>query len=889
MTASSSSFHLVNDDKSEDTIITSLTIPSSVTSIGDYQFAGFNEITSLTLDDSVTTISSYAFYGCSSLLELDTNNVITLGDYAFAGNCSLTTLTITDSVVSIGDDVFYGDDKLTKLVFGENVTSIGEKAFSGCTNILEITFNSSLLTIGDYAFNECINLKEVIIPSSVTSIGDYAFAGCTNLTTVVIGDNVTSIGNYAFYEDASITSLTMGSSVKTIGDYAFSGAYQIEELTLPEGLLEIGEEAFASIGISSLIIPSSVTSIGVGAFMNATNLESVDLGSNITTMTDCFTGCSTLTTFYLVPQTNSVISNALSSSNVQVIYIKGTIDDYVKLNYGWGYNYARYASTIYFQDENGDYYEGTSLVLSDDTTYIGSYVFDNCSQIVNIDPNNVSSIGSYAFRNATSIESLDLSNVTTVSSYAFVGMSSLTTLTLSTNNTNISLDAFNGITTISNIYIDDTTINEELASLIENLSTNNTIKNIYFNGTLEDWLNIEFSSSSLNVMQYANNFYLKDEDGNYVLLTEVDIPSTITTINAYAFYGNKNITTVNLNNVTSIGEKAFYNCSSITTLDISNVNTIEDSAFAGTAITSLTLSGQNTSINEDAFYNVTTIETIYINKTIASTTTQLINSLDVSTIYYNGTTSDWLAIEFASEDENPFSLGITLYFQNEDGTYFLITELDLEAEGVTTINDYAFYNCSTLTTLKISSEVTSIGDNAFTNCTALENVYLPSTFTTLGVKFLENNYSKTHSLVSLYFAGSLQDWLSISFEKVSSNPTSYSSKFYTYEDGKYVLVEKVDLTSVSSATVNSYAFYNVTSLTTIIMPTEITIGDYAFYNCPANVYYMGTEEEYAALIVGKPIDSLESLTIYYYSAEENYDGYHFYFDEDNNPIIWKAE
>lgn len=888
MTAHSSSFHLVNDDKSVDNIITTLSIPSTVTTIGDYQFAGFNEVTALTLDDSVTSISSYAFSGCTSLVELDTNKVTTIGDNAFAGSSALTTLTITETVTSIGNNVFYGDDKITKLIFGDNVTSIGDYAFSGCTNITEIVFNSSLLTIGDYAFNECVNVKEVIIPSSVTTIGDYAFALCTSVDTVVIGDNVTSIGDYAFYNDASITSLTIGSSVKTIGDYAFSGAYQITDLTLPEGLLTIGDEAFSSIGITKLVVPSSVTSIGVGAFSSATNLEVVDLGANITTLTDCFTGCTGLTTFYVVPQTNSVISTALSTYGIKIIYLKGTIDDYVKLNYGWGYNYARYADTLYVLDSDGNYYEAKNLVLADTTTTIGSYVFDGYNELESIDLNNVTSIGTYAFRNATSLTSLDLSNVTTVNAYAFIGMSSLDTLTLSSKNTNISLDAFNGITTISNIYINDTTITEEMASLIENLSTNNTISNIYFNGTLTDWLNINFTSSALNVMQYANNFYLKDDNGNYVLLSEVNVPSTVTTINAYAFYGNKNITSVNLNNVTTIGEKAFYNCSSLTTLDISNVNTIEDSAFAGTSLTSLTVSGENTALNADAFYGVTTIETVYINKTISSSTTQLIDSLDATTIYYNGTTSDWLALSFASEEENPFSLGKTLYFQNEDGTYFLLTELDLENESVTVVNDYAFYNCSTLVTIKIPSTVTSIGDNAFTNCTALENVYLTSSLTTTGVKFLENNYSKTHSLVSVYFSGSLQDWLSISFEKVNNNPTTYSSKFYTYEDGKYVLLEKVDL-SASSLTVNAYAFYNVTSLTTIILASDVTIGDYAFYNCPANVYFMGTEEEYATLITGKPVDSFASLTIYYYSSEANYDGSHFYFDEDNNPIIWKAE
>jgi hypothetical protein len=140
-------------------------------------FGDFNyTVTSITIPDSVTSI----------------------GDFAFAYCNNLTSITIPDSVTIIGQDAFHFCTSLTSVTIPDSVTSIGEYAFSRCSNLTSVTIGNSVTSIGTYAFNACYNLTSVTIPDSVTSIGSYAFIYCTSLTRITIPDSIESIGEGAF-------------------------------------------------------------------------------------------------------------------------------------------------------------------------------------------------------------------------------------------------------------------------------------------------------------------------------------------------------------------------------------------------------------------------------------------------------------------------------------------------------------------------------------------------------------------------------------------------------------------------------------------------------------------------------------------------------------------
>ena len=191
--------HIYSDENTE---ITNLIIPNSVTSIGYYAFQYCYGLTSVTIGNSVTSIGGGAFYNCSGL----------------------TSVTIGNSVTSIGNYAFYGCSGLTSVTIGNSVTSIGNYAFRSCSGLTSITIPNSVTSIGAYAFQFCSKLTSITIPNSVTSIGNYAFSGCSGLTSITIPNSVTSIGDYAFSSCFGLTSVTIPNSVTSIGDNAFDGA-----------------------------------------------------------------------------------------------------------------------------------------------------------------------------------------------------------------------------------------------------------------------------------------------------------------------------------------------------------------------------------------------------------------------------------------------------------------------------------------------------------------------------------------------------------------------------------------------------------------------------------------------------------------------------------------
>ena len=173
--------------------------------------------TSIIIRDGTHEICSYAFAGHSGLISVSIPNSVTyIGDGAF-GNCSgLTSITIPNSVTSIGYNVF-GGCGLTSITIPNSVTSIGDYAFSYCSRLTSVFIPNSVTSIGNYAFSYCSGLTSVFIPNSVTSIGDYAFRDGSGLTSVTIPNSVTTIGNYAFFRCSGLTRIDAYPNPEKVG------------------------------------------------------------------------------------------------------------------------------------------------------------------------------------------------------------------------------------------------------------------------------------------------------------------------------------------------------------------------------------------------------------------------------------------------------------------------------------------------------------------------------------------------------------------------------------------------------------------------------------------------------------------------------------------------
>lgn len=209
-----------------------ITLPESITHIGEYAFSYQDELKEIIIPNGVSTIGDSAFYGCDLKRVTIPNSVQIIGEGSFAclGILSFKGKFATeDGKALISDNTFIqyaNGNKAKTYTIPNNIIKIGNEAFF-LSNLQCIIIPDGVTVIGDSAFSNCGNLTDLVIPETVTVIGDSAFFNCGNLTNLVIPEAVTTIGDYAFVGCSSLESVTIGNSITTIGDYLFLGCVSL--------------------------------------------------------------------------------------------------------------------------------------------------------------------------------------------------------------------------------------------------------------------------------------------------------------------------------------------------------------------------------------------------------------------------------------------------------------------------------------------------------------------------------------------------------------------------------------------------------------------------------------------------------------------------------------
>ena len=489
------------------TRLKSITLPDSVTSIGNSVFYGCTGLTSITIPNSVTSIGNSAFYGCSGLTTVNWNATACTSagwyDYPIFKDCSnLATVNIGDNVKFIPSYAFYNCTRLTSITIPDSVTSIGNSAFEDCSGLTSVTIGNGVTNIGDYAFKVCTALTSLTIGNSVTSIGAYAFYKCTGLTSITIGNGVTSIDNYAFWDCNGLTSVTIGNGVTSIGIGAFYGCSGLTSITIPDSVTSIGKDAFRDCsrltsitveegntkyhssgnclietasktlilgcktsvipsdgsvtsigssafrgcsGLTSITIPDSVTSIGASAFYNCTGLTSVTIGNGVTSIGySAFGDCSGLTSITIPDSVTSIGNSAFSGCSGL-----------------------------------------TSVTIGNSVTSIGERAFMGCSSLTSVTiGNNVTSIGERAFIGCYGLTSVTIGNsVTSIGERAFYGCSSLTSITIGNNVTSIGERAFMGCYGLTSVTIPNSVTSIGGGAFLDCTG----LTSITFSGTMAQW------------------------------------------------------------------------------------------------------------------------------------------------------------------------------------------------------------------------------------------------------------------------------------------------------------------------------------------------------------------------------------------------------------------
>lgn len=507
-----------------------VTIPSTVTTIQDYAFNNCSRLESITLPNSVTSIGFRAFENCYNLKSaVIGNNVTSMGSYAFASCTKLSSVKIGSKLTTLNDYAFYNCYSLTSIVIPGNIKTIGTDAFAYCSSLKNVTLSSGVTDIYSRAFIYTA-IQSLVIPDSVKTIGTYAFY-YTPISRLTLGTGVTTINSYAF-ANSRIAKLVIPDNVKYIYSYAFEGCHYLDEVVIGDGVervysytfkncenlktIQLGSNVktleyycFSYTGLTSIVIPDTVTTIGEGIFTGCKNLTSVTVGKGVSYIPSRFLyGCTSVKT----------------------------------------------------------------VVLSEGLEEIYEYAFNNCTALENIIiPSTVTMIGSYAFYNCTSLEEIKIpENVTIINGYVFYKCTSLKGLELGSRLISIGNNAFAYCSSLKNVVIPDSVYSIGSNAFqycfgIENVDLGEGLNKIgnyafYRNSALKK---LEIPNKVESIGDYA--FY------DCVKLEQITFGSGLKTIGRNSFYNCGAITTLVLPiNVSMVNDYAFAYCKNLENVQIEN-------------------------------------------------------------------------------------------------------------------------------------------------------------------------------------------------------------------------------------------------------------------------------------------------------------------------------
>ena len=633
--------------------------------------------------------------------------------------------------------------------------------------------------------------------------------------------NVVSYGNeYVVYSQEKLgyaavlkteTGETVGQRIKVKGDEK----YFISEWEIADEMKNFEFTATADScvitgvidkTITQLIIPHYVTKINSGVFSDCISVTYAECD-------DAFTGFLPSKTKELVITKGKKIGYLPSELNKITIpdsIISFVSDDVLrKLN----------VANIVVSENNPVYKSIDGNLYSKDGKTLIKYATKKSASTFAV-PSNVTNVGKYAFYSCY-LKSVTIgNNVTDIGEYAFGTSRLLTTINISDSVSFIGEDAFDQCYELTKVN---------------------------YLGTIDKWCHIFFTDASANPLCWAHSLYINDE-----LVTNAKINVAIR-IGDYAFINNTSLESITIGRkVESIGEYSFDCCKCEIIIE-GGLMEIGSFAFSNYRGESITIPDSVTIFDEDAF----------------------ISCENLKKINYIGGIGSWCQINFANESANPLYYAHNLYL---DGV--LLTEAKMDTAYK--VKDYVFAGCTSLEKAVIGNSATDIGQGAFAGCAGLTSVTIGNSVTSIGSGAFKNSACEiiwgNNPTITEIGAGAFSEYKGTSItipDSVTSigssafsgcrNLTSvtigngvtsignsafyncgslkyneYDNAYYLGNDNnKYVALIKAKNNEIASVSINSgtkiiwtSAFYNCSSLTSIIIPDNVTsIGDHAFYNC----------------------------------------------------------
>ena len=645
-------------------------------------------------------------------------------------------LEISASAETTTEPQVWNEDNLTWTLDANGTLTI-----SGTGTMKDYDYNNN----PSPAYNNS-NVKKIVIEDGVTSIGKSAFSDCSNLTSITIPNSVTSIGDFAFYYCTSLTTITIPDNVTSIGESAFRFCSSLTSITIPDGVTSIGNAAFSYTGLKSITIPDSVTSIGKFAFYNCTSLTSITIPDGVTSIGEsAFLSCSSLTSITIPDSVTSIGESAF---------------------YG--------CSSL------------TSITIPDSVTSIGNSAFSYCSRLTSIMiPDSVTSIGDYAFRNCSSLKTISLSCGSALKKSDFGNQENLVSYTLHT----LKKTAAKAVTCTEDgnkeywtcehcgkYFLSDDT-NPETATAVELSETVIPASHKLTKVEAKDATCTESGNKEYWTCEHCKKYFLSDdtnpETAKAVELSETVIPAS------------HKLTKVEAKDATCAedGNKEYWTCEHCKKYFLSDdtnpatAKAVEQSEFIIPALNHK-------------------------------------NAIIRNASEPNGTNPGYSGDRYCLDCDTVFEKGYT-YWNEDNLTWTLYEDGTLNISGTGTMKDYdngdnrsPVYKNSSVKKVVIEKGVTSIGNFAFSGCRSLTSITIPDNVTSIGTY-------------------AFYDCTSLTSITIPDNVTSIGESAFEWCSGLSSVTIPDSVTSIGES-----AFERCIGLSSVTIPDSVTsIGNRAFYDC----------------------------------------------------------
>ena len=530
------------------TNLQSVTLPSSITTINTDAFYGCSKLGSVNLPEGLTTINKRAFYNCNLTSLIIPSTLTSTGENVFSGNplktivwkpvnCSvysgsyglfsgstsaITDFTFGDQVETVPGSLCNGMSKIEEIVLPPSVKALGTYAFAACTSLKSINLPATQKTLPASIFEGCTALESIELPTTLTTINQDAFYGCTSLAEINLHEGITTINKRAFY-NCKLTTLTVPSTVTSVGENVFSGnplksvvwkpvncsvytgSYapfnnsmsqltdftfgdqvetvpgslcngmsKIEEIVLPPSVKALGTYAFAACtSLKSINLPATQKTLPASIFEGCTALESIELPTTLTTINqDAFYGCTSLAEINLHEGITTINKRAFYNCKLTTLTVPSTVT-----SVGENVFSGNPLKSVVWKPVNCSVYTGsyapfnnsmsqlTDFTFGDQVETVPSYLCNGMSKVEEISlPATVTSVGTYAFAACTSLKKLEFpKGIKTLATSVLEGCSALEEVIIPSTVTTINQDAFyncSNLQAIHNYAIEPQTITE---------------------------------------------------------------------------------------------------------------------------------------------------------------------------------------------------------------------------------------------------------------------------------------------------------------------------------------------------------------------------------------------------------------------------------------------